>query len=50
VMPHQLVGFLESTFIEQEIDPLARRELALLMLARTALLTSTGFSRGMAAA
>ena len=31
-MRHQFVGFLECSFVEQKLDPLARRHLALLVL------------------
>ncbi len=47
---HQLVGFLESSFIEQEIDALARGELAFLVLPRAALLAASSLGAQVAAA
>ena len=41
----QLVGLLEGAFVEQKLDALARRHLALLVLARPALFASAGFGQ-----
>ena len=48
-MDDQLVGFLEGAFVEQELDALARRHLALLVFACAALFASAGFGEGVAA-
>ena len=49
-VPHQLVHFLEGAFVEQQIDALARRQLAFRVLPLHALLAATGFGIGVAAA
>jgi hypothetical protein len=49
-VPHQLVHFFEGAFVEQQVDALARRKLALLVLALGALLTTACFSVCVAAA
>ena len=49
-VPDQLVGFFERAFVEQQIDALARREFAFPVLARAALVASSGFGSGVAAA
>ena len=48
-MDDQLVGLLEGALVEQELDALARRHLALLVLARPALFAAAGLSEGVAA-
>ena len=48
-MGDQLVGLFEGAFVEQELDALARRHLALLVFARAALCASAGFGEGVAA-
>ena len=49
-MADQLVGFLERAFVEQQIDALARGELAFLVLAFAAFFAAAGFGIGVAAA
>ena len=49
-MPHQLVHLFEGAFVEQQIDALARRELALLMLPLHALFAAARFGIGVTAA
>ena len=48
-MADQLVGFLEGAFVEQQVDALARGELAFGVLARAALLATARFGGGVAA-
>ena len=48
-MRDQLVGLFEGAFVEQELDALARRHLALLVLAGAALFASTGIGQRVAA-
>ena len=48
-MGDQFVGLFESTFVEQKLDALAGRHLALLVFARPALFASAGFGEGVAA-
>jgi hypothetical protein len=43
MMPHELVEFLESAFIEEKIDSFARAELAFLVLALATLGSSAFF-------
>ena len=45
----ELVGLFEGAFVEQELDALARRQLALLVLARAALFAAAGFGQRVAA-
>ena len=47
---HQLVHFLESSFVEQQVDALARGQLAFGVLPGAALFASAGFGDGVAAA
>ena len=49
-VPHQLVHLFEGAFVQQQVDALPRRELALLMLFGPAFLAAPSFSRGVAAA
>ncbi len=44
-MGNQLVGLFEGALIEQELNALAGRHLALFMLARTALFTAARFGQ-----
>ena len=48
-MRDQLVGLFEGAFVEQELDALARRHLALLVLALAALFAAAGFGERVAA-
>ena len=48
-MGDQFVGLFEGAFVEQELDALARRHLALLVLARPALFASACFGQRVAA-
>ena len=45
----QLVGLFEGAFVEQELDALAGRHLALLVFAGAALFSASGFGEGVAA-
>ncbi len=49
-MRHQLVEFLEGALVEQQFDALARRKLALLVLAVATLRSASFFGRRMTAA
>ena len=48
-MGDELVGLFEGAFVEQELDALARRHLALLVLACAAFFASAGFGQRVAA-
>jgi hypothetical protein len=49
-MADQLVHLFERAFVQQQVDALARRQLAFLMLPLLALLAAAGFGIGVAAA
>jgi hypothetical protein len=49
VMTHQLVGFLEGAFVEEQVDPLARGEFPFGVLAGAALVSATRFGGRVAA-
>ena len=48
-MGDELVGLFEGAFVEQELDALAGRHLALLVLARAALFAAASFGQRVAA-
>jgi hypothetical protein len=50
VVAHEFVRFFEGTFVEHEMDALARGKFAFLKLASAALFAASGFSRGVALA
>jgi hypothetical protein len=45
----QLIGFLESGFVEQQVDAFARGEFSFSVLARAALFSTARFGGGVAA-
>jgi hypothetical protein len=47
MMPDKLVRFLESALVQEQIDPLARGELAFGVLACAAFLAASGLGRRM---
>src|ERR1041385_8843397 len=47
-MAHQFVHFLESAFVEQQVDALARREFSFLVLPHPPRFAAAGFGVGMA--